>query len=475
MKQTLQLRQGQRLQLNPQLTFSLKLLQLSRTDLDLEIRAELETNPFLEEVQLSDGSSSEISSDTEAHQTTLGTDESIQVPDFDTPQWEEHLGASRADQSADYLAEPDQPMWADPMQGLRTRLLNELALHRLNPDDALIAHTLIGCLDERGYLTVDHDELREILERSLAPTDQEIDSVLHLIQSLALPGLGARDLRECLMLQLNAMAEETPGVGDARVIVASHLELLGNHQYDALAKILGINRETLGIAIQLIQTLDPKPGERLSEQLNETAPPDLIVKRAGDQWVVRLTREYGRLLRVNESYREYQNSKDRETREYIRDHLRNAHSFMKGLEQRDQTVLRVAEAILEVQRGFMDSGDSALAPLTLKDIGEKLEIHESTVSRAVDQKYILTPHGVITLKHFFSASLGNASGARVSARAAQARIREVIESESASKPVSDGRVAQVLCAEGIPIARRTVAKYREQMNIPPAAQRRGVV
>ena len=210
-------------------------------------------------------------------------------------------------------------------------------------------------------------------------------------------------------------------------------------------------------------------------QLSETAPPDLIVKRAGEQWVVRLTREYGRLLRVNQSYRAYQTSKDRETREYIRDHLRNAHSFMRGLEQRDQTVLRVAETILDVQRGFMDSGDSALAPLTLKDIGEKLEIHESTVSRAVDQKYILTPRGVIALKHFFSASLGTASGARVSARAAQARIREVIESESAAKPVSDGRVAQVLCAEGIPIARRTVAKYREQMNIPPAAQRRGVV
>ncbi len=370
--------------------------------------------------------------------------------------------------------EPDQSMWADP-QCLATATKLELALHRLNETDNLIANALIESLDEKGYLTASHPEIRAILADHLRPTDEEIDAVLHLIQSIAVPGIGARDLRECLLLQLQRLDLSTPGLSAATKIIDKHMSLLASHAYPCAHGKDGVRGKSgLAQAISLIQSLDPKPGEQISPKPTEVIIPDVIVRNVENNWVVQLTRRDGRRVRVNESYRDYLKAPDAETRQYIRDHMKEAHGFVRSLEQREQTILRVAEAIVAIQHDFMSSGDHGLTPLTLRDISETLDIHESTVSRAVDKKNLLTPLGVYPFKHFFSSGLGNRSGVRVSARAAQARIRKVIESEPADRPISDGALAQILGAEGIPIARRTVAKYRDQMNIPPAAQRRGL-
>lgn len=485
MKHALQLRQTQRLQLNAQLTQSLKILQLGRAEIDLEIRAALDANPFLEEnsaanaLDVAFDAQALVESDSSRVERTSQGDERLgetpsQHATHEETRWDEGPYSRRVDSDFDFSSEPDQSMWADPGNVLRQRLLSELALHRLNETDNLIANALIESLDEKGYLTASHPEICAILANHLRPTDEEIDAVLHLIQSIAVPGIGARDLRECLLLQLERLDLSTPGLSAATKIIDKHMSLLASHAYPALMEKTGEEKSGLAKAISLIQSLDPKPGEQISPKPTEVIIPDVIVRNVENNWVVQLTRRDGHRVRVNESYRDYLKAPDAETRQYIRDHMREAHGFVRSLEQRDQTILRVAEAIVAIQQDFMTSGDHGLTPLTLREVSETLDIHESTVSRAVDKKNLLTPLGVYPFKHFFSSGLGNRSGVRVSARAAQARIRKVIESEPVDRPISDGALAQILGAEGIPIARRTVAKYRDQMNIPPAAQRRGL-
>jgi len=485
MKHALQLRQTQRLQLNAQLTQSLRVLQLSRIELDLEIRSALDSNPFLEETGFANASVVDIDPDDLANSTASPGAPSPSPADssFDAPsaemianetRWDEGGYPSYMSTDGEFSQEPDRSVWADPVRILQQRLLAELALQRLSPSEALMANALIGCLDERGYVTASHLEVRAILKDHLCPSDEELDAVLQLIQSVGLPGIGARDLRECLLLQLKRLDPLTPGLADAVVIIDSHMDLLAAHAYPALMEKIGTSKEDLAKAIALIQSLDPKPGEQISPKPTETLVPDVIAKQVEGHWTVRLTRRDSRRIRVNDSYRDYLKTPDADTRKYIKDHLRDAQGFVKSLEQREQTVLRVAEAILAIQQNFMHSGDHGLKPLTLHNLADTLDIHESTVSRAINQKYLLTPLGVYPLKHFFSVGLGGDTEDRVSARAAKAMIRKVIECEPAEQPISDGALAKLLGAEGIPIARRTVAKYRDQMNIPPATQRRGI-
>ncbi len=485
MKQSLQIHQGQRLQLTPQLQQSIRLLQLSQADLAQEINAALESNPFLEEAESEEP-------DTPFADAPLNeTDEEI-LP-------EAHLLVDRDEPGSDYWNDPAPPShhwdeashtttagdtytqndresrWENPQESLADVLLGELGLHRLNTADQLIAHALIGCLDPQGYLTVDYDELRQILTPALTPEDAEIESVLHLVQQLSWPGIGARDLSECLRLQLATQTADTPGLEHAQCIVDQHLALLSAHQYDALVQRLAIDRPALAIALELIHSLDPKPGERLAVSVAASVIPDVMARREGEHWTAFLTREHTRRVQLNEHYRQYLGGRDPSTQQYLKDNLRDAQWFIRSLEQRENTILRVAREIVTIQAGFMDQGDSALAPLTMRAVAQRLDLHESTISRAVDQKHLLTPHGVYPLKYFFSASVGESSGPSISARAVQARIRKVIESEPPLKPVSDSQLTAILGEEGIQIARRTVAKYREQMNIPPAAQRRSVL
>jgi len=484
LKQALNLQQGQRLQLSTQLQQSIRLLQLSREEIAQEITAVLESNPLLEEGEsdvLADmpsdtdlGSESDLLAEPEQSDQTFSEDEWRDTPVADR-QWE-HIGSSssaaRRTDGAPYDHEPLYESRQDSLSGL---LLEGLSLHRLSDTDQHIAQALIGCLDGRGYLTATYDEVRQVLQGAVEAEDDEIDSMLHLVQSLSDPGIGARNLAECLTLQLKALPAATPNRQKAEEIILEHFALLSSHRYEALAEVLDIDLPALAEVLELIQSLDPKPGERLAAPVAPAVTPDVLVHRQDDAWMVRLDHESARGIRISDDYQQYLDGDDQTTRKYLKDHLREAQWFIRSLEQRDQTILSVATQIVSVQRGFMDEGDRALAPLTLKDIAEALGIHESTVSRAVDQKYLLTPHGLFPLKHFFSTGLATASGSPTSSRAVQARIRKMIESESPLKPISDSQLAARLGEEGISIARRTVAKYREQMNILPASQRRTVI
>ena len=484
MKQALSLQQGQRLQLSTQLQQSIRLLQLSREEIAQEITAALESNPLLEEGEsdvLVDmpsatdlGSDSDLLAEPEQFDQTFSEDEWRDTP-VANRQWD-HIGSSSsAARRTDDAASDHEPLWESRQDSLSGLLLEGLSLHRLSDSDQRIAQALIGCLDGRGYLTATYDEVRQVLQPEIDAEDDEIDSMLHLVQSLSDPGIGARNLAECLTLQLKALPTATPNRQKAGEIILEHFALLSSHRYQALAEVLNIDLPALAEVVELIQSLDPKPGERLAAPVVPEVTPDVLVHRQDDAWIVKLDHESARGIRVSEDYQQYLDSDDQTTRKYLKDHLREAQWFIRSLQQRDQTILSVATQIVSVQRGFMDEGDRALVPLTLKEIAETLGIHESTVSRAVDQKYLLTPHGLFPLKHFFSTGLATASGSQTSSRAAQARIRKMIESESPLKPISDSQLAARLGEEGISIARRTVAKYREQMNILPASQRRGVI
>jgi RNA polymerase sigma-54 factor len=476
LKQALQIRHNQRLQLTPQLQQSIRLLQMSYADLTQEISVAMESNPFLEEAE-STGPDAPL-----PDLPVVDTDEESALEDEihadrDDPnehywdstatsahRWDEPSQASSSFDPSSSVSVSAESQWQNPPDGMTQVLLGE--------SDQWIAHALIGCLDPQGYLAVDYDELRQILAPQTVPEDSEINSVLHLLQQLSWPGIGARDLRECLTLQLSALDPNTPELNTAQRLVETHLALLSAHRYDELVRLLDIDRPTLARALALIHSLDPKPGERLFEQVATSILPDAMVRRQGDRWTTSLTQENAQRVQLND---QYLSGQDPPTQKYLQENLRNAQWFIRSLEQRDSTILRVAREIVDVQQGFMDHGDSALVPLTMRVVAQRLELHESTISRAVDQKHLLTPHGVYPLKYFFSGGVGESSGPATSARAVQARIRKVIESEAPLKPVSDSQLVTILDNEGIQIARRTVAKYREQMNIPPATQRRSVL
>ncbi|MBT5819492.1 MAG: RNA polymerase factor sigma-54 [Proteobacteria bacterium] len=485
MKQALNIRQGQRLQLSTQLQHAIRLLQLSFEEVSQEISSVLESNPLLEEVEPGALPEGESETDakrileplTESPQTeqTHAIDDDWRDASFVDRHWE-HAGFSSSE--PDDLGEPRQDhdlLWQSQQDSLARLLLEGLALHRLSDKDKLIAQTLIGCLDRKGYLTATYDDVRQILTPQVNADDDEIDSMLHLVQSLSDPGIGARDLAECLSLQLKAQPSQTSDLRLARKIVQEHFSLLSRRHYEALADVLEIDLSVLAEVLGLIQSLDPKPGERLAAPPTPAVAPDAVVHRRDDTWIVTLARQSAQNIRISNYYQQYLGGNDPTTRQYLKDHLREAQWFIRSLQQRDQTILSVATQIVLVQNGFMDKGDGAMVPLTLRDVAQVLGIHESTVSRAVDQKYLLTPHGLFPMKHFFSTGLGTSSGPQISARAAQARIRKMIESETSLTPISDGQLAAQLEKEGISIARRTVAKYREQMNIPPVAQRRSVI
>jgi len=484
LKQALSLQQGQRLQLSTQLQQSIRLLQLSREEIAQEITAALESNPLLEEGESdvlvsmpSDtdlGSDSDLLAEPEQSDQTFSEDEWRDTPAADR-HWDHIRSSSSTARRTDDAPYDHEPLWESREDSLSGLLLEGLSLHRLSDSDQRIAQALIGCLDGRGYLTATYDEVRQVLQPEIDAEDDEIDSMLHLVQSLSDPGIGARNLAECLTLQLKALPATTPNRQKAGEIILEHFALLSSHRYEVLAEVLDIDLPALAKVLELIQSLDPKPGERLAAPVAPAVTPDVLVHRQDDAWIVKLDHESARGIRVSDDYQQYLDGDDQTTRKYLKDHLREAQWFIRSLQQRDQTILSVATQIVSVQRGFMDEGDRALVPLTLKNIAGALGIHESTVSRAVDQKYLLTPHGLFPLKHFFSTGLATASGSQTSSRAAQARIRKMIESESPLKPISDSQLAARLGEEGISIARRTVAKYREQMNILPASQRRGVI
>jgi len=464
-KQSLQIRAESQLQLTPQMRQSIRILQLSGVEIDQEVVLALECNPCLEQVEeypentLIDYSSSS---------RTVETEEPIDI----SRTYDMRLSRD-TDSDLNHVTGTYDTVKQDTT--LQDELLQNLSNHRLSSKDAAIARAVIGSLDERGYLTAKVDDLHELLVNQINVQAPEIEAMVHLVQTLSIPGIGAYDLADCLRLQLEQLGTNTPGRTAALRLVRAHLPLLAKHKFTELIRLLQIDREELSQVINLIRTLDHAPGRHLGTEQTHHVVPDVYVYRQEEKWQVTLNSTISHRLCVTTYYQRNLQNQDTNTQEYLKQKMSEATAFIRGLDQRTATILRVATEIVLRQQEFMTEGESRLKPLTRREIASALNLHESTVSRATDHKYMLTPKGIFEFKHFFTTKVGVNKGEGQSARAVQAQIRKMIELELHSKPVSDSILSKMLADKGMSIARRTVSKYREQMNILPANQRKSVL
>ena len=500
MKQTLQLKIGQQLTMTPQLQQAIKLLQLSTLDLQQEIQQVLESNPMLdvnedsetdhiaatdtqpELIDLSKNTETKAASDTkpETEGPTADSDWQENIPE-DLPvdtQWEDvYQSSSSPAPSASNNNDYDFESRNSVTESLQDHLQWQLNLTRLSDIDRLIAIAIVDAIDPNGRLTQTPEELL-----SSFATDQpdieldEIMAVLHRVQQFDPPGIAAADLQECLLIQLNQLAPDTPWLKEARNIIDRHIHLLGNRDYAQLIRRSKLKEEQLKEVLQLIQTLNPNPGEVIASGNTEYIVPDVYVRKVKDRWTVELNPDIAPKLHINTSYASLVKRADNsDDNNYLRDNLQEARWFLKSLQSRNETLMKVATRIVEHQRGFLDYGEEAMKPLVLHDIAEAVEMHESTISRVTTQKYMHTPRGIFELKYFFSSHVSTDTGGECSSTAIRALIKKMVAAESPKKPLSDSKITVLLAEQGIKIARRTIAKYRESLMIPPSNERKRLV
>lgn len=488
MRAGLELRLGQQLRLSPQLRQALKLLQLSQAELEIELREQLESNPVLEmdepdQAILGDGDGG--SGDTpsgdgpEAGPAAAGDDGEARVADSDAePDYQDELDYAPESPDAEWSrsggdGEGDPVDWAAaPPDDLCAHLLWQIQLSPISARDRAIAVAIVEMLDADGYLRADDAEIIATLAPEVRVGLDEIEAVRHRLQRLDPPGVASRDLRDCLLVQLDLLDADTSALVVARALVADHLERLPKTDRAVLARQLDCGERDIDAALALIRSLDPKPGGRFDSSAPEYIQPDAYAVRDGDSWRVLLPGERGGQLRINRDYLRLAREAGREARSYLRGCLQEARWLLRALEQRQQTLFRVASAIVEAQSDFLDAGPQAMRPLMLKDVAAKLGLHESTISRTVARKYLHTPRGLYELRHFFSTGYAGGDDGDAAATAVRALIGEIIGQEDAGKPLSDQAIAQLLKERGLKVARRTVAKYREQLRIAPSHERR---
>jgi RNA polymerase sigma-54 factor len=479
MKQSLQLRLGQQLTMTPQLQQAIRLLQLSTLELRTEIQQVLESNLMLEDeadyaLEMNEAEEPRESAsaadefdlnDNDSMPDELPLDSSWDEVYSDSPQY--GSGGGQGDDERDY----DTPDLGG--HALHDHLAWQLQMSRMSPLDSRIALAIIDAIDDDGYLQADPADLAASLGDGVYAEPDEIEAVLHRVQSLDPPGVGARDPAECLAIQLRQLDPTTPWLHAARELVANHLDLLAHQDLDRLGKQMGLGPDHLRLVIALIRSLNPRPGALIPSRPPEYVTPDVIVRKVQGTWRVELNQEIAPRLRINTHYaslvRRADNSSDNQC---LKNHLQEARWFLKSLQSRHETLLKVARCIVERQRGFLEHGDAAMQPLILRDVAEEVEMHESTISRVTTQKYMHTPRGVYEFKYFFSSHVGTSDGGTASATAIRALIRKLIGTENAARPLSDSKIARQLDAQGIQVARRTVAKYREAMAIPPSNERK---
>lgn len=460
MKQTLSLKLGQQLTMTPQLQQAIRLLQLSALDLQAEIQETLETNPMLE---LTDDS---------ADVDSLNEDLAVGI------QWQDvYPTANMANFDGDY----DPLANKSATQSLADHLLWQLNLTPMAATDRFIATAIIDAIDPNGILTTSTQDIFETVKASpeLATVEIEHEDVLTIlgqVQDFDPLGVGARDLQECLLLQIFHLPADTPHIHNAITLLEEHLDLLGSKDFTTLRRRTKLSEELLAPAMLLIQTLNPRPGSAIAEEPADYIVPDVVVRREEGKWLVELNNDATPQIRINTLYegmaKEARSSDDRA---YLKENLQAARWFLKSLQTRHDTLLRVAARIVEVQRGFFEDGPEAMKPLILADIAQAVELHESTISRVTSRKYMATPKGVFELKYFFSSHIRTASGGVVSSTAIRALIQKLTADENPRKPLSDNKIAAILEAQNINVARRTVAKYRESLSIPPSNERKQLV
>lgn len=465
--------------MTPQLQQAIRLLQLSTLELQTEVQQALDSNLMLE-VAEDDQESSPAAGDGEHASNDQADVQPTDIPKelpvdsvwediYDTPV----SGAYNGSDGSGMEFEAQR----SASETLREHLRWQMELIRFSEEDVIIAESLIDSIDDDGYLAVSLEDLVLMVNQGGVEVGiEEVEAVLHQVQNFDPPGVGARDLRESLAIQLDQCSSTMKWRAEALRVVGEYLDLLAAHDYVQLMRRMGLSKDELAEVIALIQSMHPRPGSEISSSAPQYVVPDVFVRKKNDVWLVELNPEVSPKIRINSGYasliRRADNSKDNNC---LKSHLQEARWFLKSLKSRSETMLKVATCIVERQRLFLEHGDEAMKPMVLHDVAEIVEMHESTISRVTSQKYMHTPRGIYELKYFFSSHVSTAGGGEASSTAIRALIKKLIEAENRQKPLSDSKLAGVLSESGINVARRTVAKYRESMSIASSSERKRLV
>lgn len=477
MKHSLQLKLGQHLALTPQLQQSIRLLQLSTLELNQELEQMLQDNPLLErededEAAYAVADAPAHTAEAEAQSTETPAPENVEsepATALDDADWNDYSTASGDDEDNDYAQ--------GSVSGatLREHLLNQLIVSPLTLRDRTLVAALIDDLDEAGFLTQPLADIIASLQAELEELEpEEVETALKHLQNMDPTGVGARNLAECLTLQLRTLPPDTPARDAAMRLTTHYLDLLAARDVGKLKKMLGIDDLALRAARSLILSLNPRPGAAFGADETHYVIPDVYVRKVKGMWIASLNADAMPKLRVNRVYADILARHRESGGSQLASQLQEARWLIKNVQQRFDTILRVSQAIVDRQKHFFEHGEVAMRPLVLREIADVVELHESTISRVTTQKFMMTPRGLYELKYFFGSHVATDSGGACSSTAIRALIKQLIAAESGKKPLSDGQLAEVLGQQGIVVARRTVAKYRESLQIPPANMRRAL-
>lgn len=477
MKQGLQLKFSQNLALTPQLQQSIRLLQLSTQELNQELESILQANPLLERDDKNPDGSDAGESYSPPSNNEVAT--SSEAPKEEAPQenfaedFSEFMGSGRWDESSSPDDDNDFSFQESATVSLREHLLAQLKLMNLSERDMMLSMLLVDTINEDGYLEQPLEEVVELLSDIPELELEELEIALKHLQHLDPPGIGARNLSECLVLQLKALDADTPYRKMAITLAEKHLPLLAARDYNKLKRLLHCDDDGLRQAQILIKQMNPRPGSEFAHiTTDHYVQHEVIVKKVKGIWLAHLNEEVIPKLRINQVYANILKRNRESSGQYLMSQMQEAKWMIKNIQQRFSTILRVSQAIVDRQRNFFEHGDVAMRPLVLREIADELELHESTISRVTTRKYMLTPRGVYELKYFFGSHVATESGGECSATAIRALIKQMVAEEDPKHPLSDNQITEILSKQGIVVARRTIAKYRESLNLPPASQRK---
>ncbi len=477
MKQGLQLRLSQQLAMTPQLQQAIRLLQLSTLELQQELQQALESNPLLEQIDTHEEIDTRETQDSE----TLDTADALEQKEMpeELPldaSWDTiYTAGTPSGTSGDYIDDELPVYQGETTQTLQDYLMWQVELTPFSDTDRAIATSIVDAVDDTGYLTVPLEDILESMGDEEIDID-EVEAVLKRIQRFDPVGVAAKDLRDCLLIQLSQFDKTTPWLEEAILIISDHLDLLANHDFRTLMRVTRLKEDVLKEAVNLIQSLDPRPGQSIQTGEPEYVIPDVLVRKHNGHWTVELNSDSIPRLQINQHYASMcNNARNDGDSQFIRSNLQDAKWLIKSLESRNDTLLRVSRCIVEQQQAFFEQGEEYMKPMVLADIAQAVEMHESTISRVTTQKYLHSPRGIFELKYFFSSHVNTEGGGEASSTAIRALVKKLIAAENPAKPLSDSKLTSLLSEQGIMVARRTVAKYRESLSIPPSNQRKQLV
>lgn len=477
MKQGLQLRLSQQLVMTPQLQQAIRLLQLSTLELQQELQQALESNPLLEQIDTHEEIDTRETQDSE----TLDTADALEQKEMPEEllldaSWDTiYTAGTPSGTSGDYIDDELPVYQGETTQTLQDYLMWQVELTPFSDTDRAIATSIVDAVDDTGYLTVPLEDILESMGDEEIDID-EVEAVLKRIQRFDPVGVAAKDLRDCLLIQLSQFDKTTPWLEEARLIISDHLDLLANHDFRTLMRVTRLKEDVLKEAVNLIQSLDPRPGQSIQTGEPEYVIPDVLVRKHNGHWTVELNSDSIPRLQINQHYASMcNNARNDDDSQFIRSNLQDAKWLIKSLESRNDTLLRVSRCIVEQQQAFFEQGEEYMKPMVLADIAQAVEMHESTISRVTTQKYLHSPRGIFELKYFFSSHVNTEGGGEASSTAIRALVKKLIAAENPAKPLSDSKLTSLLSEQGIMVARRTVAKYRESLSIPPSNQRKQLV